>query len=356
MRTYSTIISLIVLVACANATKTVSYSDIVYSLMELNDNPQGLENLGKINESLAESKKKLTQYDEKLKFRCQSTSTSGVQKLQAQGEQLVAIEQAKKDNLDKQNSLRAAQEAAKNLVAKNQEDIRAFHAKVAAERAALEHSERARAERYLIYNRLRTFVQDELTSGAPQRKTDMGAINVDKSFSGKTSFVQLERIRSDLTSIASRASDPMTKSMITTLLMITQSEGKNLFVDQALITKVQGLLSTLMQKEADAFEAEKKAADNSIASFQAMIATLSEEVDRKNEEELMNVAEVASLVLNFRSLENEVKSFTRKQEKQRKKNAIQEDLCNRQEALIKLHANDFDLLESQFKQLKNNLA
>lgn len=359
MRTYSTIISLILLVAFANATKSVSYSDIVYSLMELNDSTdttQSLENLRKINVSFTESKEKLTEFDNKLRLRCKAAQTMGANKLQTRGNQLIALEQAKSENLAKQDSIRKAQEAAKNIVVANQEEIRTLNKQIAEERAALRQSEKARAERYMIYRRLLNFVEDELASSAAQRKTEMGAINVDKSFSGKTAFVQLQRIRSDLTDISAKTADPMAKSMITTLLMITQDSNKSLFVDQDLVSKVRSLISTLMDKEASSYAAEKEATDGKITLFESMIETKATEADRKKEEELMNVAELASLEQAVKAIDYEIKSNNKAQEKQRKKNAVQDQICERQEDLIKLHLNDFALLETQFNDLKNNLA
>jgi len=356
MRTYSTIISMLVLLACANATKTVSYSDIVYSLMELNDDDQSLENLSNIHVSLAESKEKLIAFDDDLRFKCNLAEKTGSEKLQSYGNQLIALEQSKTENSASQTAVREQQEEASKIITTNQENIDNLNVKISSEKATLANNERSRAERVLIYKRLQNFVQDELASQADQRKTDMTSINVDKSFSGQTSFVQLQHIRSDLTSIAAKASNPMTKSMITTLLLITQSNNKNLFADQGLVTKVQGLLNSLVQKELEAFQEEEAAANNNISSFKSMISNLSEEADRKKQEELMNEAEISSLELAARNIDNEIKSFTRAQDRQRKKNAVQEDLCRKQEDLIKLHLNDFELLESQFSDLKNNLA
>lgn len=358
MRTYSTIISLIFLVAFANATKSISYSDIVYSLMELNDNNtvKGLENLNKINVSFAESKEKLVALDARLKDRCAAAQQMGAHKLQSQGNQLIALQKSKNDFLEKQTAVRKEQENAKQFVAAAQKEIEGLRETIASEKAAFLASEKRRAERYSIYHRLVSFAEDELTSNAPQRTTEMGAINVDKSFSGKTSFVQFERIRSDLANISAKSSDPMAKSMITTLLMITQSSDKKLFANSELVQRVKSLIETLMSKEWDTNEAERQALVKNTDAYNAMINAKSEEADGQKDQELMHVAELASLELSVRNSENEIKAYTKAQEKQRKKNSVQDEMCQKQEAMLKLHKADFESFEAQFKDLQVNLA
>lgn len=359
MRTYSSIITLLFFVACANATKSVSYSEIVYSLMELNDsndNKSTLENFKKINLAFNESKENLNKFDAKMKSRCQLVLNMGVTKLQAQGRQLISLEKSKTENLEKQTALRSSQENATKVVADNEGEIRKLREKIREEKTSFLTNEKRRAERYMIFKRLINFLEDELVSSVEQRKTDMTNINVDKSFSSKTSFVQLERIRSDLADISSRSSDPIAKSMITTLLMITQANNRNLFVNNELVEKVKNLISQLMKKEQDSNEAERVAVEKNVAGYNTMIEAKLEESDRKKREELMNVAELASLEQGVRNIENEIKAYTKAQEKQRKKNTVQDQLCQKQDILIKLHASDLASFESQFKELQNNLA
>lgn len=359
MRTYSTIISLIFLVACANATKSVSYSDIVYSLMEVNEDNntvKGLENLNKINISFAESKEKLVALDARLQVRCASTLKMGAEKLQSQGRQLIALEKSKSEFLEKQAAARQAQESAKQFVSVTQEEIRAIQEKLVAEKAEFLRVEKHRAERYMIYGRLINYVQDELNSTGAQRKTQMGGFNVDKSFSGKTAFVQFEVIRSDLAKISAKTADPMAKSMITTLLMITQASDKNFFMNPELVQKIKSLIESLMKKEAEANKAEQEALIKNTNAYNAMIHAKAEEADGKKEEQLMNVAEIAALEQSVRNFENEIKAFARAQEKQRKKNAVQDQMCQKLEAMLKLHKADFDTFEAQFKDLQVNLA
>jgi len=356
MRTNSTIISLLLLVACANATKSVSYSDIVYSLMELNDDNKSLESFTKINLSLTESKEKLNTFDAKLKERCVMAQQSGSEKLQNQGRQIISLEESKIETSVKQAEIRFAQEAAKTIVASSIEEIKKFNELMNSEKASYLTNEKKRAERYMIFKRLISFVEDELESNEAQRKTKMDTINVDKSFTGKTAFVQMERIRSDLTNISAKTADPITKSIITTLLMITQSSNKYLFVNPELVAKIKNLIAQLMDKEQESDQAESKAVEKNVANYKAIITVKTRQADLKKQEEIMNVAELASLEQTVRNIENEVKAYTRAQERQRKKNAIQDQMCQKQDQLIKLHFNDLGSFEAQFKDLQNNLA
>lgn len=357
MRTYSTIISLIFIVACANATKSVSYSDIVYSLMEVNQDTntnKSLENFNKIDLSFKESKDKLEAWDVSLKKRCSDAQLMGVDKLQSQGTHLISLEKSKRENLEKQAAVRQAHEKTKALVTANMDEIKFLNEKIIVEKATFLENEKKRAERYMIYRRLISFVEDELTGN--QRKTNMNDFNVDKNFSGKTAFVQFERIRSDLATISAKTADPMAKSMITTLLMLTQDSNKNLFVDPELVTKVKSLITLLMGKEYNSYLAEKEAFEKNTEGCNAIINGKTDEVDREKEQELMDVAEIAALEQAVRNIESEIKSVARAQEKQRKKNAIQGQMCQKQEDITKLHMNDLASFEAQFKDLKNNLA
>lgn len=355
MRTYSTFISLIFLVACANATKSVTYSDIVYSLIELNQevNPnEGLEHLKKVNVSFAESKEKLEALDTRLRKSCTESQQYFQSKLQNQGNQLVSLEKSKAQNLLRQTEVAEAQEKERKIVAQNTEEINRLNGKIADEKAAFLENEKKRAEKFLVYSRLRNFIQDELIGS--QRSTEMGAFNVDKSFSGKTSFVQFEHIKTDLAGIHAKTSDAFARTMITALISITQD--KKFFVSKELVEKVQMLLNNLRRNEVHANEIEVQTLKTNKKSYKAIIKTIVEETERKSYEILGLASELSALQQNVKNFDSEILSFTKAQERQRRKITFHEQMCKKQDELINLHRKDFQSLEAQFQDLQNNLA
>ncbi len=357
MRTYSTIISLIFMLACANATKSVTYSDIVYSLMELNQDPNAqkhLENLKQINDSFAESKEKLKKWDAIVQERCAKIQAIGVRQVQDKNDELITLQKTKTENLEKQANVRRANEAAQTLLSENKKEIKDLQNKIKEERAGFAESEKKRAEKLLIYKRLKNFVQDELSG--TQRNTVMGTINVDRSFSGKTSFVQLERIRSDLTDISAKTSDTIVKSMITTLIAITQSADKSLFASPAIVQKIRSLIDLLIQKEKDANQVDSEVFNKNLSNYSNLISSKTDEAERKGNEVLQLKAELAALEQDIRNNDNEVTVITKFQQKLVKKNRVQQEICAKQNELVNVHNRDFDSFKSHFQILASDMA
>jgi len=349
MRIFSTIISLIFMVAFAHTTKMVSYSDIVYSLMEVTDEPQNLKDF---DISFIDSMAKLQAFDLVLKARCSSSKLLGENKLVSFNGQIEALEKSKSESLKRSEELYLDQEYAKSALNDALGTIQTSKNNIFLERGVLSYHEQQTAERINIYRRLLSFIDDELTG--EQKTTEMGKYNVDKSFTGQTSFAQIDKIKNNLATIAKKATDPVAKSIITTL--ITISSNGSFFASQELVNKFQELINTLISKEYDSFRNARDASEKNIESYNNLINEKYNVVDEMREKSAMNAAEITGLQQNVRNLENEIASYRKNIEKQNKKNSMNFDLCTKQDELFRLHFDDLQSFQSQVEELKAKLA
>ena len=110
-------------------------------------------------------------------------------------------------------------------------------------------------ERARVLRRLSNLVQDELVGS--QRNSTVGQYHLDTKLSGYT-FLEVHNQLKEL-----KSHDPIVKSMITTLILITQDK-KNIFANHENVGKIQAMIENIIKKDAVAGEklrqevAEKK--------------------------------------------------------------------------------------------------
>jgi len=354
MRTYSTILSLIFVLAFANATKMVSYSDIVYSLMELTEDDGKMEALKKINLSFNETKEKLQLFDKKLKERCERGMRMGTTKVQGLFFQYNSLEQTINSLLAQQTLLAESELKAKEIISQNEEAVLKLQKDISHEKLSYEDKLKKNVERTLIFKRLLNFIEDEITASA-KRTTQMGNYKVDKTISSQPSFIELQRIKNDLNEIANNTADPIAKSMIATLIMITQNEKQSTFSDPEIVRRIRNLITQLMEKDKAMIAEEGQSTINKVNSLNELINEKLAENDKKRNERYMNSAEITSITDTVRSLQIEIDGYKKTQKKQVKKNDSFNDLCARQNELIQRHDLYLNTFEVSVKRLETEL-
>jgi len=352
MRTFSTILSLIFFISFARFAKSTSYSEIVYNVVDITENTEIINAINQIHNGFIESKIKLTAYDDQLLQKCNWAMRSGQMKTQ---EMTLKIRDLKNSIADLENQKNQVNESINQAVEKiksNAEEIEGIKVNIETENEHLSYEENEIGVRANVFRRLLNLVEDELV--AEKRTTEMNKFNVDKDFSGKTSFVELERIRNDLLKISNNSKNSMTKSMITSLLMITESSKKALFSDPEIVGRVKNSINNLVSLEKEHLQQVRNSHGSKVADYKNLIAEKVNESEGLNESLLKNKAEVESKNFEVENLNIEISGLEKSIDRAVRKNQVQVDLCNKQQQLSDKHQETFMNLEFHYNELANN--
>jgi len=235
-----TIFSVLLIVAYANATQKVSYSEIVSSLAQVAHVEGGAAIIESMESNYNESLNKLNQFNSLLNLQCLGINTRAEKKV---SDFQVAIQNNQNSIKELENFITQLTNEAAEAV-KDQESNKLNEEKLRNElledREKLQEQTLAIIERARILRRLSNLVQDELTGS--QRNSTVGNFQVDKTLSGY-SFVEVHNQLKELDS-----KDPIVKSMITTLVLITQNKN---FANQQQVGKIQAMIEQIIKKDAE---------------------------------------------------------------------------------------------------------
>merc|ERR1712100_671832 len=139
-------------------------------------------------------------------------------------------------------------------------------------------------QRQRVLKRLMNLINDELRGN--QRESTVGNFEVDKKLSG-FSFVEVHNQLKELES-----HDPIVRSMITTLVLITQDQ-KNIFANQAQVGKIAAMIEEIVKKDAAAGLRLRQQTADKANEINKTLGELADAMDKQ-----MNVlAEKRSLVV-----------------------------------------------------------
>lgn len=239
MNKFFTVISLLFIVTYASCTQKVSYSDIVSSFAELT-HVEGAEHVyNGIKTEFENSVHQLEAYDNALQNECSN---------------IVSRSNAHHNHIEENiaNANKSVQEMKENILQLNlqmtQNENDRKHQMELRHNLQQELKEGAEnvqqvamdmVERNRILKRLQDLVQDEL-HGA-QRHSTVGNFHVDKKLSGY-SFVEVHNQLKELES-----KDPIVKSMISTLVLITQDQN-DVFANQETVGKILHMIDNLIKQ------------------------------------------------------------------------------------------------------------
>lgn len=271
--------AIILIVAFVNSSKSVSFSDVVQSLVQLHDEPaEGLAALNAISEAFVESETQLKNVRSIVTQTCEELQTSGSLVLEAQNadienlqrsvtllQQGAAFSQAEVE----ENTSRQAEEREK--LAKAESDLKALEEELHARESELN-------EVVNVLYRLRDFAQDEL-NGSVKASTSMGNYNVVSEHG--VAFIQKSNIRNELKSLL-KNSNVKGKSLISTLIMMTSSDDAH-YSDPEVLGRVLEVLNRLINTNeenirngAAQFEVQANSLREIAANAQSVIENLQE--------------------------------------------------------------------------------
>ena len=236
-----TVISLLFIVAYANCTKKVSYSEIVSSLAQVSHVEGADAIIDSVNNAWAESLKKLMVYNTALNNQCagivkrSSAKVAGI--MDALMKPFSSIKTMEEDNIKLNSAIHAAEETQEG----NKKNLEALNEELKNDAGVLQDKTMAIVERSRVLRRLSNLVQDELTGS--QRDSTVGNFKVDNKLSG-FSFLEVHNQLKEL-----KSHDAIVTSMITTLVLITQDQ-KNLFANKEQVGKIQNMINEIIKKDA----------------------------------------------------------------------------------------------------------
>lgn len=276
MNKFITIFSVLLFVTYVNTTEKVSYSEIVNSLAQITQ-VQGAPGLvGAISSSFKESQSQLEKFNTAIERQCASIVESGSRR-KASTELVIRTLNTNISNLELNNKNLGEQivQAEKEVVAHNNSKAQ-VQTSLNQNRQSINTRSMNVVQRARILKRLLNLIEDELT--ANQRKSTVGSFNVNNQVS-KFSFAEIHNELSELES-----HDPITKSMITTLILISRNPQGN-FVNAESVKKIRGLVSGIINKDTANFRLFRQTAK----SRSALLKT-----QRANLDLLINKAQVAN--------------------------------------------------------------
>ena len=342
-----TVISLLYIVAYANCTQKVSYSEIVSSLAQVSHVDGADTIVDAVSSSWAESLLKLQKFNIVLTDQCTNI-------LKRSNAKMVAFQAAVKGNAasieeNSADSLKLAREITQAIEdqAGNKANAEKLKEELVNDAGVLQDKSLAIIERARVLRRLSNIVQDELTGA--QKESTVGDFKVDKKLSGY-SFLEVHNQLKELNS-----HDPIVKSMITTLVLITQDQ-KDLFANQKQVGKIQAMIEQIIKKDAAAGLEIRAAAAKKAGEIHASLSELADDMMK-----VMNtIAEKrATIVQN-----NQIVSFVKAEQVGIAANMTRAEarkvsnvaMCKKVQDLNKVQQGDFKSGVQRFADLKKLVA
>merc|ERR1712166_273258 len=264
-----TVISLLFIVAYANCTQKASYSEIVSSLAQVSHIEGADAIVAAVATSWEESLKKLTLFNIALNNQCTGILQRAIKKEDNIKAAIKANTDTITDLIGENKEIASHIAEAVEAQAGNKKNAEALKEEIVDDAGKLQDKLLAIVERARVLKRLSNLVQDELTGA--QKESTVGDFKVDKKLSGY-SFLEVHNQLKELNS-----HDPIVKSMITTLVLITQDQ-KDLFANQKQFGKIQAMIEQIIKKDAAAGLEIRAAAAKKAGEIHASLSELADDM------------------------------------------------------------------------------
>jgi len=338
-----TVISLLFIVSYANCTKKVSYSEIVSSLAQVTHVDGADSIIDTVAANWAESLKKLQLFNVALTNQCNGIMKRSSDKAAAFADRIKSnaesIGELQADNIKLSEEIKEAVDAQ----AGNRENAEKLREELKTDAGVLQDKSMAIVERARVLRRLMNLVQDELTGN--QRNSTVGDFNVDKKLSG-FSFVEVHNQLKELES-----HDPIVRSMITTLVLITQDQ-KNIFANQAQVGKIAAMIEEIIKKDAAAGLSLRQQTADKANEINKTLGELADDMEKQ-----MNVLaeKRASVVQNHQTIafvKSESTGIEANMKRVAERKVSNMAMCKKVQDLNKLQRGDFSAGRQRFADLK----
>jgi hypothetical protein len=198
-----------------------------------------------------------------------------------------------------------------------------------------------------VLKRLSNLVQDELTGN--QRTATIGQYNTDKSLSGY-SFLEVHNQLKGL-----NAQNAIVKSMISTLIMITQDQ-KNLFANQESVKKIQHVIDQLLRHFREQAVSLREESQKRQEEFRSAAENLATSVAKFRDTIANNNAQIAANTRQVQSMKAEIASMQIHIANANKRSKSNFSLCNNLKKMIGIHKRVMEEGNKRMNELRQQLA
>ena len=345
------IFAILLIVTFVNTSKSISYSDIAQSLVQLHDVPtEGLAKLNEIAESFADSHKNLEAVISVNGDMCerldqvQKNVAAGLSKgINNANDQIAALAINSEENAD----------IIKRNVSAQQEEVKKIQEAAAGLRKEAKNMLNAEAELEEVVNvleRLKNIAHDEL-SGNTKINTEMGQYKVVNNHG--VSFIQRSNMKQELHALLNK-SQTASKSLISTLIMMASNDDGH-YSDPKIVAKIIAVLDKII-----ASNVLKK---NNLRSQFTKDSQMNQEIIENATEMIDNLKEgtiKASFGTELNNKETlmfnrDLQYFQGAQQRRGNRNAFNKEFCKKQQELMEKYQKRYADSTKQFQTLKDEI-
>jgi len=328
----------------------VSYSDIVLSLVEITGDDQGLSNISTIVENFESSNSLLKNLETNVVENCRKFKERGDNTVRSLNEKLVTyrknIETLDTENKKFSTELIKDEESVKSEVEKIKVAKRSVKE---ANKDALE-KEKQILEAVNVMKRLRNIAIDEL-QGVEQKTTQMNKFNVTRT----ASFLQMPSFQDDLKSLLFK-SDSVNRGLLSTLILLTQSAGKQTYANPETVKKIVDMIEKIISNSHSKLQESLRDRDDKVKAYNEIINNSRTLIDRLKGEIERKVNNKAGNDKESTFYKNDIIFFEKALARRAKRNAFNVRLCDEQTNLVKRHFDKYQESLRKVTELRGQLA
>ena len=346
------IFAILFIVTCVNTTKSISYSDLAQSLVQLHDVPmEALASLNTVSEGFADSHKTLDSLAAvnldtcaRLEAAQHSVNKGLAQSLKNAHSQI--------EELGANNKVQAASiKHAADTEAEEEAKIKVAIADIKKEAKELVKKENELEETVNVLLRLKNIAQDEL-AGKTKITTEMGQYNVVSKHG--VSFIQVSNLKQELHSLLQK-SHTQSKALISTLIMMASNDDGH-YSDPKIVAKILAVLDKIIASNTlkkhnlqGEFAKEKEANKQIIEMAGEMIINVMEGSVKAQSRMEINNKEV--LMYN-----RDIQSIQAAQVRRKGRNEFNQNYCDEQMKMMKTYQTRYAEVASKVNEMKSELA
>ncbi len=329
------ILVILVLIACARSTKSISYSDIVTSFVELSDNnDQALNHVVTIAENFEQSNNLLRNLKTEITENCQQYSSRAAKHQNYYQNQIASFENAVTYMTEESQKLSSSVLADEQLVKAEVVKIKSTKDEIKAAQQEVLDNEKAIHESVNVLKRLRNIAIDEL-QGTEQRNSQINAFNI-KARTPPTAFIQFLDFHSELKNLLSKT-DSVNRGFISTLILLTQSAGKQTFSNPETVKKIVAMIDKILATSYLKIQTNQSEGEAKISSYSAIIENSRAIIAKLKDGIQSAIALRAAAGDSIVFIRNEIVFLQRGLNRREKRNAFSLNLCKEQSNLVDRH-------------------
>lgn len=346
------ILAILFLIACTNATKLISYSDIVTSLVELSDDrEQAILHVNSITENFENSNNILTNLKTRVNADCENLTLRGAEHLKKLQAKIVSLKSSTALLTQENKQIADTVIDDEFSIKAEVERIRLAKQHMDSAKAEIANNEKAILESINVLKRLKNLAIDEL-QGAQQRQTEMGRFNVTIT---TPAFIQFADFHGQLKGLLSKT-DSVNRGFISTLILLTQSAGKQTFSNPETVRKIVTMIDRVLANSYEKIGENQKSGQEKVKSYADMIANSRTLISRMKDEIARKVNVRASNEHEIVFFNSEVIFLERAVARREKRNAFSTQLCKQQSSLVDKHYKKYIETLNQVNELKTSLS